>query len=106
MANEKNPFRHFRLVIRRSSPLLKCVVLAAIILSTVALLTLHFSIRHTQQETQLLRSHAARLEQENQELVTNTAQIGTVDSIKRIAREELGLVDPDTEFFEPIDSNP
>ena len=106
MTNGKNPFSRIRLVCRRSSPLLKCVVLAAIILSTVAILTLHFSIRQTQQESQLLRSHAARLEQENQDLVTRTAQIGTVESIKRIAQEELGLVDPDAEFFEPIDSNP
>lgn len=106
MSNGKNPFSRIRLVRRHSSPLLKCVVLAAIILSTVAILTLHFSIRQTQQETQLLRSHAARLEQENQDLATRTAQIGTVESIKRIAQEELGLVDPDAEFFEPIDSNP
>ena len=106
MSNGKNPLSRIRLVCRRSSPLLKCVLLAAIILSTVAILTLYFSIQQTRQETQLLRSHAARLEQENQELVTYTAQIGTVDSIKRIAREELDLVDPDAEFFIPADSNP
>lgn len=106
MSNRKNPFSRIRLVYRRSSPLLKCVVLAAIVLSTAAILTIHFSIRQAQQETQLLRSHAARLEQENQELVEHLSEVGTVQSIKRIAREELDLVDPEAEFFHPVDNNP
>lgn len=106
MSNRKNPFRHIRLVYRRSSPLLKCVVLAAIVLSTAALLMLHISIRDTRQEIDALRSEAARLEQENQALEEDIAQIGTVQSIKRIALEELGLVDPEAEFFHPADGNP
>ena len=103
MTNRKNPFSRIRLVYRRSSPLLKCVVLAAIVLSTAALLTLHFTIRQTRQQTQALRAQAAQLEQENQELKQNIAQIGTVQSIKRIATERLDLVDPGTEFFYPVD---
>lgn len=103
MTNRKNPFSRIRLVYHRSSPLLKCVVLAAIVLSTAALLTLHFTIRQTQQQTETLRSQAALLEQENQELQQNIAQIGTMQSIKRIAMEELDLVDPDAEFFYPVD---
>ena len=106
MSNRKNPFSRIRLVYRRSSPLLKCVVLTAIVLSTAAILTIHFSIRQANAQTQSLRMQAARLEQENRELVQNIAQIGTVQSIKRIALEELDLVDPDAEFFHPIDSNP
>lgn len=103
MTNRKNPFSRIRLVYRRSSPLLKCVVLAAIVLSTAALLTLHFTIRQTRQQTEALRSEAALLEQENQQLQQNIAQIGTMQSIKRIAMEELDLVDPDAEFFYPVD---
>lgn len=106
MSNRKNPFSRIRLVYRRSSPLLKCVVLTAIVLSTAAILTIHFSIRQANEQTQSLRMQAARLEQENRELVQNIAEIGTVQSIKRIALEELDLVDPDAEFFHPIDSNP
>lgn len=103
MTNRNNPFRRIRLVYRRSSPLLKCVVLAAIVLSTAALLTLHFTIRQTRQHTESLRTEAALLEQENRELTENIAQVGTIQSIKRIAMEELGLVDPDAEFFQPVD---
>ena len=90
MANRINPFSRIRLVYRRSSPLLKCVVLAAIVLSTAALLTLHFSIRQTRQRTETLRTEAAILEQENQELTEDIALVGTIQSIKRIAMEKLG----------------
>ncbi len=105
MANRKNPFRRIRLVYRRSSTLLKCAVLAVIVLSTAALLALSLSISQTRQDAEDLRSQAARLEQENQALTEAIAQIGTVQSIKRIAMEELGLVDPDSQIFDPVGSN-
>ena len=106
MAKRKNPLSRIRLVYRRSSPLLKCVVLAAIVLSTAALLALGISIRQTRSETESLRLEAARLEEENQQLQENIAELGTIQSIKRIAVEELGLVDPDTEFFYPTENDP
>ena len=106
MANRKNPFRRIRLVYRRSSTLLKCAVLAVIVLSTAALLTIHFTIGQTRQETEALRQQAARLEQENRQLTEAIAEVGTVQSIKRIAMEELGLVDPDSRFFDPVASDP
>lgn len=105
MTNRKNPFRRIRLVYRRSSTLLKCAVLAVIVLSTVALLTIHFAIGQARQNGDALRAQAARLEQQNQQLTEAIAEAGTVQSIKRIAMEELGLVDPDSEFFDPVDNN-
>lgn len=101
MANRKNPLGRIRLVYRRSSPLLKCVVLAAIVLCTGALLILRGSVRRLKQTTEDLRAQAAVLEQENKKLEKSIAELGTVRSIKRIAREELGLVDPDDIFYEP-----
>ena len=106
MAKRKNPFRRIRLVYRKSSPLLKCVVLATIVLCTVALVTLSITIRNTRRETDALRAQAAQLEEENQLLQQHIAELGTIQSIKRIATEELGLVDPDAEFFYPVESNP
>ena len=100
MSNRKNPFSRIRLVYRRSSTLLKCVVLAAIVLATAALLTIHFSIRQ-QQDLQQLRTQASRIESSNQTYQERIAQAGTVQEIKRIATEELGLVDPEAEFFHP-----
>lgn len=101
MSNRKNPFSRIRLVYRRSSTLLKCVVLAAIVLATAALLTIHFSIRQQQQDLQQLRTQASRIESSNQTYQERIAQAGTVQEIKRIATEELGLVDPEAEFFHP-----
>ena len=106
MARSKNPFSRIRLVYRRSSTLLKCVVLAAILLSTVAILALRHSIQKAQAQADDLRSQAAALEQENDRLSSYIAELGTVQSIKRIAGEELGLVDPDTIFFTPAEKKP
>ena len=102
MATGNKKRGRIRLVYRRSSPLLKCVVMAAIVLSAVAILTLRSSILELRGNTEDLRQEAAGLEQENQELKKNIAELGTVQSIKRIAREKLGLVDPDSIFFDPV----
>ena len=90
----------FRLVYRRSSTLTKCVVLAAILLSTVTVITLGAVRRETEAQTEALRQEAAYLEQENQKLRDSISILGTVESVKQIARDILGLVDPDTVIFE------
>ncbi len=92
-------FGRFRLIYKRSSPLTKCVVLVAIVLSTVALIAIRSGIRSNRQEQARLEQQAAQLEYENYQLTRQIAQIGSVESIKRIATTELGLVDPDDEFY-------
>ncbi len=99
----RNPLSRIRLVYRRSSPLLKGVVLAAIVLSTAALITMGAAIRNTREKTEDARRQAARLEELNQELQDRINDLGSVQSVEQIAREELGLVDPDTVIFEPVD---
>ncbi len=98
---KRNPFGHIRLIYRRSSMLVKCVVLVTVLLSTAALLALRISIQSQQSQQQDLQQQAAKLEQENRALTKSIAQLGTVESIKRIATLELGLVDPDSQFFTP-----
>lgn len=100
MANN-NPFRHIRLVYRRSSTLLKCVVLATIVLSIAALTVLRISIQTTTDQQADLQQQAAQLELENRLLTQRIAELGTVESVKRIATLELGLVDPNSQFFVP-----
>ena len=102
MAGCSNPFSRIRLVYRRSSTLLKCVVLTAIVLSTVALLTLRISIGQEKEKAEAFRAQAAGLEQANSQLQQDIDQLGTVQSIKDIAGEKLGLVDPDAIFFTPV----
>ena len=106
MAAPKKPFSRIRLVYRRSSMLLKCVVLMAIVLCTVCLMVLRSSILEEKARMEELRSQAAVLEQENQQLETNIEELGTVESVKRIALELLGLTTPDTIIFQTNESNP
>lgn len=104
MTAQKQPMRRIRLVYRRSSTLLKCVVLTAVILCTVCLIVLRVSILEEQAKAEALRDQAIALEQENQQLDEYISELGTVDSVKRIALELLGLVSPDTIIFLPNDS--
>lgn len=104
MAAKNNPFSRIRLVYRRSSPLLKCVVLATIILSTAALIVLRISLQSAQDRQAQLQAQAAQLQEENRRLTQYIAELGTVESVKRIATLELGLVDPDSQFFTPSET--
>ena len=101
MEKKNHPFSHIRIIFRRTSPLMKCVVLTAIIACTVALVALRISIQQNRQRQQDLQQQAIQLVQENKALTQNIAKLGTEESIRRIAETELGLVDPNTQFFTP-----
>lgn len=100
MAKKKSLLSRIRLVYRHSPLLLKCAVLVTIVLSTAALTILRSGITQYQEQTAYTRAQAAQLEQENRQLKENIGQLGTVESVKRIAKEELGLVDPGTVFYD------
>lgn len=99
MTKKNHPLNHIRLVYQRSSPLLKCVVLTAIVVCTFCLLFLRSEILKTQAETDSARHQAADLEQENNKLKKHISELGTVQGVKYIAQTELGLVDPDDIFY-------
>jgi len=101
MNKKNNPFSHIRLVYRRSSPLMKCVVLAMLVLCIAALLILRASLQSVKQTQADLQRQAAELAEENRAITQSIAELGTVESVKRIAELELGLVDPDSQFFTP-----
>ena len=98
---KRNPFQRIRLVYRRSPMLLKILVLVTILVSAAALLALRGAMLGYQQQRQALQSQALQLQQENAELTQYIAELGTEASIRRIAMEELGLMDPDAQFFNP-----
>ena len=104
MATMKNPFSHIRIVYRRSSTLLKCAVLATIILSVAALTIIRVSIQNTKEVQEKMQSQINQLSQENQRLTKQIAELGTVESVQRIATQELGLVNPNSQFFVPNNS--
>lgn len=103
MARFKNPLRHIKLVYKRSCNVTKIVVLCAIVICMAALLILGGAIRDAQAKADALRVQASRLEQENNRLSALIDSLGTVAGIEQIAREELGLVDPDSVIITPSD---
>lgn len=101
MASRNNLLKKIRLVYRRSSKLTKSVVLCAIVLSTVTLLTLRGELLKAQAQAEELRSQAAGLEQENQQLQESIDALGSLESVKDIAQNIGGLVDPNTVILRP-----
>ena len=93
----------FQLQYRRTSTLNKVVIAAAIVLSSLTLLSLRLVQQETEQTLTDLRRQAAVLDQSNDELREDIDALGTTDSIREIAQQELGLVDPDTIIFERAD---
>jgi cell division protein FtsB len=92
-----------RLVFQRSSTTLKILLLAALVVCTLTLLALRFALLSEKDKAEDLRQQAVALEQENQKLTRRNALLGTVQSVQELANELLGLVDPDTIIFEPVE---
>lgn len=96
MENGLEKLKRTRLVFGKTSPLMKTALAAVIALSTVTLITMRVTVWDREDECRSLQQQAAVLEQENAALQEQVDSLGTVESIRRIAAEELGLVDPNT----------
>ena len=101
MAEKKNPFRNVQVKFRRSRPLTKIIVIVTIALCTIALITLRWVQSDIEAQTQEMREEASQLIEENADLQEKIDNIGSVDSVKDVAKSELDMVDPNTTFFEP-----
>lgn len=100
MEKEKTLFHNTKLVIHSSSRALKIAVIALIVFSMIALVALSWVRSSIRSRSEDMRSEAAALEEENAALEEKIADLGSLESIKEIAREILGLVDPDTIIIE------
>lgn len=101
MSQLQNLIRHTRLVFVRSSRLTKILILSAMVFSLVALAILRTAIGMGSNHLDSLRHQAAQLEQENSQLEQDIDSLGSLDSLQQIAKDELGLVDPDTVILQP-----
>ena len=99
MAYRNNPLSRIRLVHRRSKPLTKMAVAVAIILSMAALISLAAAKRSAENQAAALQRQAQALVQENDALRQDISLLGSAESVKKIAQEELDLVMPGTVFF-------
>ncbi len=101
MAEKKNPLRNAKIEIRPTPAALKIVLIVLILFSMAALVALRWVHTGILQETENLKGEASALEQSNQDLEKKTGELGSVQSVKDIAREELGLEDPNTVIIDP-----
>lgn len=88
--------RKGKVVLRSSSPVLKIVVIVLIVFSMTALVALHWVHTSIRDETEKMRAEAAALVQENADLDEKIENVDSVESVRDIAQNELGLANPDT----------
>lgn len=96
-ANAQKPKIRFRF--KQAGTLTKIAVVTAIALSATALVTLRLTQWDLQDRSNSLLQQAAALEQRNSSLLDAIDALGTVNGIREIARNELGLVDPGSIVF-------
>ena len=101
MAQRQNPLRNVRVVLRPGPRKLKIVLILLILASAITLAALGVVRWQIERQTQAALDQAAELEHENAELADKIGNIGSSSVIEEIAREELGLVDPDTVIINP-----
>ena len=103
MEEKKNPLKTVKVEMRPASNVLKIVVIVLILFSMAALLALRWVHNGILNQTEVLKDEAAAVEHANSELQEKIDDLGSVQSGQDIARDELGLVDPDTVVIEPVE---
>lgn len=98
---EQKQKQKIRVEFRSSSNLLKIVVTVLIVFSMAALLALGWMHSGIREQIQAQKDAAAALEQENRDLQEKIDNVDSVQGVQDIAREELGLVDPNTVVIQP-----
>ena len=101
MEETKNPPVKKKIVVRPAPPALKIAACLLILFSMAALLALRWVHNGIREETRNLTDQAAAVQAENQDLTEKIDALGSVQSVKDIAQEELDLVDPDTVVIHP-----
>ena len=101
MAEKSIPPKNVKVEVRPASNILKIVLIILILFSIVALVALRRVHNGILTQIDELKEEASGLEYANAELDQKTEELGSVQSIQDIAKEELGLVDPDTVIIDP-----
>ncbi len=93
--------KRYRVVFSQSSPLLKILVVLLLTFSLVALAALTWVKLSVEKQTEALREEAVAVSGENQKLENRLADMESDDTVKEIAKEELGLAEPGTVIIQP-----
>lgn len=89
-----------QIVFFKSSPRVLTALAVVILLTAAALGALTLVERNMTRQIEEFRLQAGQLEYENDLLEQYTQELGSGKSVERIAREELGMVFPDTVLIE------
>ena len=79
---------------------IKLALLLLIVFSTAALLTTYVVISNLREANENLQQQAMELEDGNQDLQGYIDHKDTDEGVKDVAKDELGMVDPDTIIYE------
>lgn len=101
MAERKTKLGKIQIEWSHSSTLLKVLVIVLIVFSMVALAALSWVRMSILAQTEEMRAKAAELEERTQKLEERMEEIDSVQTIRDIAREELGLADPNSVMIQP-----
>lgn len=101
MAERKESLRKIRFIVRPATRKMKIIFVVLVLMCVAALAALGVIRSLIERETQAVLDQAAVLEQENADLSKKTEELGSSDSIRDIARDELDLVEPDMIIIEP-----
>ena len=101
MANKHTPRAAVKVEVRPAANILKIILILLILFSIVALVALRWVHTGILSQIDELKEEASGLEYANEQLEQKTEELGSVQSIEDIAKEELGLVDPDTILIDP-----
>lgn len=83
--------KKYKIVFRPGRPLTKVVLIAMITLCTIALVVIGSNVSKEKKRLKSAKATAVAQEQEKQDLTTKIDQLGSDDSIRDIAAEELGM---------------
>ena len=101
MAQKNTPPKNVKVEVRPASNILKIILILLILFSIVTLIALRWVHNGILTQIDELKDEASGLEYANDVLEQKTEELGSVQSIQDIAKEELGLVDPDTILIDP-----
>ncbi len=96
MAEKQTPQKTVKVEVRPASNILKIILILLILFSVVALIALRWVHNGILTQIDGLKQEASGLEHANDVLDQKTEELGSVQSIQDIAKEELGLIDPNT----------
>ena len=96
MAKKSTKSKYVKVEVRPASHILKVILILLILFSIVALVALRWVHNGILTQIDELKDEASGLEYANEVLDQKTEDLGSIQSIQDIAKEELGLVDPDT----------